>query len=362
MIVEDSQVARDYIQFILESDQGIQVIGAVENGLKAVEFVKRQIPDVIIMDIHMPEMDGFEATRCIMETNPVPIIIVSASYKLNDANKTFKAIEHGAVALIPKPVSPSRPDYEYTEKNILQTVKTMSEVKMVKRFPNLQKKAKTTKIKKIEEGIAKRNIKIIAIGASTGGPLVVKQILSGLPANFSIPIIIVQHIATGFTVGFVEWLNKSSSLNVKIASSGEMIRSGHCYVAPDSYHLKVGQNGMIVLNDDPPVNFLRPSISCLFDSVADAYGENAVGVLLTGMGADGASELRKMKDKGALTFVQNRESSVIFSMPGEAIKLGAADYVLSPFEIVQMLSDIAERSDFGRLQPDGAWENKSVGN
>ena len=255
MIVEDSPVARDLLVYIFSSDPEIQVVGVAGNGMEAIEMAKQKRPDVITMDIHMPRMNGIEATRRIMETQPTPIVIVSAS-------------------------------------------------------------------------------------TSTGGPIALKTILSDLPQNLSVPLLIVQHIAMGFIGGFVEWLGGTSHFPLSIASHGEHPLPGHGYVAPDGFHLGVGSDTRIVLTDHAPENGLRPSVAYLFRSVAEVFGPNAVGVLLSGMGRDGAEELKIMKEKGAITIAQDRESSVVYGMPGEAIKLGAAKYVLPPEGIADILTTL----------------------
>jgi two-component system chemotaxis response regulator CheB len=184
---------------------------------------------------------------------------------------------------------------------------------------------------------------MVAIGASTGGPPVVSQILSGLSPTFAAPILLVQHIAAGFTVGLVEWLAAASRLPVHVARAGETPLPGHVYVAPDDLHLRVGQRGELQTTRDEPQNGLRPSVGVLFRSVAEHFGRRAIGVLLTGMGRDGAEELKLMADQGALTVAQDEESSVVFGMPGEAVRLGAARVVLPPSKIADLLTTAVRR-------------------
>lgn len=185
------------------------------------------------------------------------------------------------------------------------------------------------------------HIRIVAIGASTGGPPVLQAILAGLPKNFPAPVLIVQHIAAGFTRGFVEWLGQSSNLPVHVPAHGERVLPGQAYVAPDGLHMAVDPDSRVRLRTDEPENGLRPSVACLFRSVAKAYGQSAVGVLLTGMGKDGALELKLMKDQGAVTIAQDRETAIVHGMPGEAIKLGGATYVLPPEQIRLALTSLA---------------------
>ena len=332
------------------------MIGTANNGEEALKIVERKKPDIITMDIIMPVMDGFEATRRIMETCPVPIVIVSASWDPKEVEKTFKAIEAGAVTVLEKPVGIGHPDYDDEAKELVETVKLMSEVKVVKRRPQIQPKDVAVLDRGLKPHVKKHiqsAINVVAIGASTGGPVVLQTILSRLPEDFTVPILLVQHISAGFTQGFVEWLNSYSSVPVRLARHGEYVMPGNVYVAPDDYHMKLEINESILLTKGEREYGLRPAVSCLFRSVAKVYGHGAVGVLLTGMGRDGAEDLKLMKEAGAVTIAQDKESSVVHGMPGEAIKLDAVTHVLSPDEIALKLASMANkslgkvRSDFG---------------
>lgn len=350
LIVEDSPVAQTFLEHILTSDPEISVLGIASNGLEALEFLAKHKPDVVTMDIHMPKMNGFEATRRIMETNPVPIIILSASWDPDDVEKTFQALGAGAVAVLEKPMGIAHPDFPSMAENIVQTVKAMSEVKMVRRWPKLR----ATQVKQPSEVFPVDNagrpaeIGCVAIGASTGGPSVLKTILAGLPADFPVPILIVQHIAEGFLPGLLDWLGNSAQLRIKVPEQGELIKRGYVYFAPDYCHMGVDGNGRIVLSHAAAENGSRPSVSFLFRSVAYSFGQKAVGILLTGMGKDGAAELKVLKDQGATTIIQDKESSVVYGMPGEALKLGAATQVLVPEDIaVQLERLVSARSCTG---------------
>lgn len=346
LVVEDSLVAQKLLVHILSSGPEIQVIGTANNGEEALEFLARNRPDVITMDIIMPVMDGFETTRRIMETYPVPIIVVSASWDPKEVEKTFKAIESGAVTVLEKPVGIGHPDYDNMAKELVQTVKLMSEVKVVRRKSQFQTKSMPVLDRVLKtptrRGI-KSNVKIIAIGASTGGPVVFQTILSKLPKELAAPVLIVQHIAAGFTRGFANWMNSYSKMPVQLARHGESALPGQVYVAPDDFHMNIGNNGCILLTKEGREYGLRPAVSYLFRSVASVYKQGAVGVILTGMGKDGAKELRMMKDSGAVTIAQDEESSIVYGMPGEAAKLDAATYTLSPDEIVAKLVCLANK-------------------
>jgi two-component system chemotaxis response regulator CheB len=293
------------------------------------------------MDIHMPGTDGLEATRRIMETCPVPIVVVSGSSDPREVATTFRAMEAGAVAVLRRPAGMGHPDHEAMAMDLVQMVKAMSEVKVVRRWPrrNGDSKAAPAVEARMERGPGR--VRVIAIGASTGGPPVLQGILAALPKDLPVPILIVQHMATGFTQGFVQWLAQSSSLPVHLAMHGEHIRPGHVYVAPDEFHMRVEHGDTTALRKDEPEHGLRPSVSYLFRSVREAYGSDVVAGLLTGMGRDGADELRLLKDKGALTFVQDKDSCVVHGMPGEAIRLDAATFVLTPQKIAAMLAHLA---------------------
>jgi two-component system chemotaxis response regulator CheB len=334
LIVEDSAVACMLLEHLLNGDPEIQVIGTAKNGLEALEFVTQKSPDVVLMDIHMPEMDGFEATRRIMETCPVPIVICSASSKLGEAVITFRLMEAGAVACVEKPVSPSHAAFASTVAQLRQTVKLMSEVKVVRRWPRRNAvKIPAPPIRRVPGKIA-----VVGIGASTGGPPVLQNILAALPKDFPAPILIVQHIAAGFLSSLAEWLNLTSGLTVHTAAHGMHPMAGHAYLAPDDFHMGVCADGTLVLKRDEPENGLRPSVAHLFRALAEVYASRSIGVLLTGMGKDGAAELKLMRDAGAVTIAQDRGSSVVHGMPGQAIAIGAAAHVLPADQIASALT------------------------
>ena len=341
LVVEDSPVARELLVYILDADPEMKVIGTVSNGIQALQALKEKKPDVITMDIHMPEMDGFEATRKIMETSPTPIVIVTASMDPREIGTSFRAIAAGALATVARPQGLGHSEFESDARELIKTVKLMSEVKVVRRWNKARLTPLTVPVRQIDIKRA-REVQVVAMGASTGGPVVLQTILSALSKDFLAPVLIVQHIAAGFTVGFVDWLNQTSRLPVHLATHGEAMLSGHVYVAPDGFQMGVRVAGQITLSHDAAEHSLCPSISFLFRSVAEAYGGKTVGVLLTGMGKDGAEELHLMKERGGVTFAQDAESSVVHGMPGEAIKLDAATYVLPPEKIAAALQSLAK--------------------
>ena len=342
LIVEDSPVVREMLIYILESDPEIRIIGTAGDGQQALELVKDKKPDIITMDIHMPGMDGFEATRDIMESNPVPIVIVSGSSTVLEAATAFRALEAGALTVIARPWGIGHPDHDKSAQEFIRTVKLMSEVKVVRRWPRYRNEpVESGKFPK--QATNAPEIKLVAIGASTGGPVALERILSGLPKSFSAPIVVVQHISPGFVGGFVEWLSQASGFPVVVARDGDFTLPGCAYVAPDGCHMTVNAGGWIALNNDEPCHGLRPSVSVMFKSVVEAYGCNAVGVLLTGMGKDGAAELKMMKDRGAITIVQDKESSIVFGMGEEAHRLEADTYLLPPEKIASTLGRLTSK-------------------
>jgi two-component system chemotaxis response regulator CheB len=337
LVADDSQVTRLYLVHLLNSDPGIEVIGVVNDGQAALDYLSsgQGQPNVVVMDIHMPKLDGFEATRLIMETSPLPIVICTATADPQEMAIVFRSMEAGALACVRKPSSAesSRQDAHH----LLQTVRLMSEVKVVRRWPRMRGVTGSTSTSGRYPRLGSTNRRIVGIGASTGGPPVLQRILSALPKSFAAPILIVQHIARGFLPGMVDWLNQSTPLCVQIAAHGVPPLPGHVYLAPDDFHLGVSSAGLIELGHGPPENALRPAVSWLFRSLAEQCGPLSIGVLLTGMGKDGAAELKQLRDVGAVTIAQDRESSIVHGMPGEAIALGGATHIFPPDRIAPAL-------------------------
>ncbi len=340
LVVEDSPVVREFLIHILSSDPDITVIATACDGEEALDLVRRHRPDVITMDIHMPKLNGLETTRLIMETNPTPIVIVSGSENTHEVVTTFDAMDAGALAVLRRPAGIGHIDHQAMARDMVQTIKLMSEVKVVRRWSHMRSAAPA--LRPANMGLIRESaqVRVVAMGASPGGPSAIEAILTALSKNFPVPILIVQHMAAGFVRGFVQWLASSSSLPVHVATHGELPLPGHVYIAPDEYQMKVERGGRIALTKDELENGLRPSVSYLFRAVAEVYGCDAVAGLLTGMGRDGANELRLLKELGAVTFAQDRDSSVVNGMPGEAIKLDAAMLVLPLEKIAAALTNL----------------------
>lgn len=323
LVAEDSVTTRAYLVHLLEQDPGIEVVGEAADGAEAVALTESLRPEVVLMDVEMPRLDGIEATRQIMERAPTPIVMVSA-HSRHVEERAFEALATGALAVLGKPAGVGQADHAATAERLLSTVKLMAEVKVVRRW-------RSRDVPPAQPGRLNETsgIRVVAIGASAGGPPTVAEILSRLPSDLPCSVLLVQHIAPGFCQGLAAWLGRSTSLTVKLAEADEPTRPGTVYVAPDGAHLGLGE-GRIRLVAEAEVDGFRPSASYLLQSVARAAGSRALGVLLTGMGRDGAVGLLALRRAGGITIAQDEESSVVFGMPREAIMIGAAAHVLPP--------------------------------
>jgi len=343
LIVEDSPTEGELLKYIFKSVADFEVIGHARNGLEGVKLAESLKPDLITMDIVMPVLDGIQAIRQIMSKTPVPIVVISS--KLNDQslNATFNALEAGAVSVLDKPDNITSPKFETTKKYIIDIIRSMAEINVIKRRFNVK-----TQIEKFPYIIPKQHPKyeLIALGASVGGPNALKTILGPLPANFPIPIVIVQHMTKGFINGFAKWLDQQCKLDVKTAEDQETLVKGTVYFAPDNGHLEIhNKNGAIKARivDSLPVSGFRPSISVLFHSLANTCGKNAIGGLLTGMGNDGAAGLLELRERGGATFIQDPDSAVVFGMAGVAESLGAAQEVIELSQVADYLIKITQK-------------------
>lgn len=351
LIADDSATETLLLKHIFEAEEDMEVIGTASNGKEAVALAAKLKPDLITMDIQMPIMDGFEATKWIMMNNPVPIVVISSTLDDKERNHAFLALEAGAVTVLNKPVNINDTEFSFARKRIINIIRIMAGIKVVrKRFPpsperpfssspNLQKNAQ---------------FEIVAIGASVGGPQALRSILSRLPGDFPLPIVIVQHISPGFLPGFCEWLDQDSKLRVKCAEHFESIVPGTVYFAPENHHLEIKRMGMGLnasLLNAPPFAGFRPSITVLLQSVAKTCGKNAIGFLLTGMGRDGAQGLLEMKQNKGHTLVQDEKSSVVFGMGKVAQSLGAVDQTIALDNIVDYLNKLRPLNSNSDKQP-----------
>lgn len=337
MVVDDSKVARVLLNHTFKK-AGIEVVASFANAAEAIAHLEKEEADLIVMDVEMPGMDGLEATRRIMETRPLPIVIASNVLSSGDAEHTFRCLEAGALALVEKPVGPAHPGYSRMERTIVRTVRAMAEVKVVRRWP--ARVAASPPESLPSPPLARGDIQAVAIGASTGGPNAIRVILEGLEPGFSLPILIVQHMSEGFVSGLAQWLTNATGFPVSVASDGQRLVPGRALLAPDGAHMALAPGLKINLSDAPPENNARPSITCLFRSVARTLGAHSVGILLTGMGTDGAAGLKQIREAGGLTFAEHSSSAVVYGMPQEALAIGAVDHMLTPVQISRTLSSL----------------------
>jgi two-component system chemotaxis response regulator CheB len=301
------------------------------------------------MDIRMPVLDGLGAIRQIMSTTPTPIVVVAASVYEPDLNIAFTAIEAGALTVVEKPRGITPAAYESARDQLVTTIRLMSDVQVVTLRPDRWRSASATDRQVDVKGTAGApfDTDLIAVAASTGGPGVLREIFSALPGDLSIPIAAVQHITPGFAQGFAQWLDGETALEVALAEDGERLKAGRMLIAPDDTHLIVAPGGIVRLDHSEPVKGQRPSATRLFESVARTFGSAAVGVVLTGMGEDGADGLEDLQQVGGHVIAQDEESCVVFGMPKAAIERGVVDRVMSPDEIASVLRyfDGQHRSD-----------------
>ena len=348
LLVEDSPVVTIVLKRIFDSSPEIQVVGTACNGLEALELIPKLHPDVICTDLNMAPMNGLEFTQEVMKKYPLPILVISASVQANDTQNVFQVLKAGAVDVFPKPIGGLVSDYESLANELIAKIKILSGVKVFTRHQKLVQTEEHHKIVKInqvpvphykfsQENVKSPTIKVLTIGASTGGPQALHAIISKLPANFPVPVICVQHISEGFLQGLVDWLGYESKLPVKIASFGELPQAGTVYFPPEKRHLELDSKGRFVYSEAANVAGHCPSVTVTFKSVANFYSRAAAGVLLTGMGRDGADGMLAIAQLGGLTIAQDEASCIVFGMPKEAIALGAAQYVLPVSAIAPLL-------------------------
>jgi two-component system chemotaxis response regulator CheB len=336
LVAEDSVTARELLVEILRSDPEIAVVGEASNGVDAVSMTRQLRPDVVTMDIRMPKQDGFESTRQIMVEAPTPIVIVSAVYNERDVEVSMHALRVGALTVLPKPTGPDVADFDDQCRRLVATVKAMSQVKVVRRWPE------RVPAEPSPAPVARTaRAGVVAIVASTGGPAALARILSNLSARFDLPVLVVQHIASGFVDGLAAWLNTMSARPVRVARDAETIQPRTVYVAPDHYHLGLRDRRTIVLSRSPAVDGFRPSGTPLFESVARVFGDASVAVVLTGMGDDGVAGLRSIRHAGGVVIAQDERTSVVFGMPGAAVAAGLADMTMPLDAIASRLEELA---------------------
>ncbi|MCL2503300.1 MAG: chemotaxis-specific protein-glutamate methyltransferase CheB [Coriobacteriia bacterium] len=323
VVVDDSFVARELLVQILQSDPDIEVVGQAKNGAEAVERVAALRPDIVTMDIHMPVLDGLDATEQIMAFAPTPILVVSTSVYGQGMGSAFEALDLGALDVVKKPEARDWTTLGEIGEAIIQKVKVLANVKVVTHVRG-KRTVRPARLAKVGS-MAKRSL--VAIGSSTGGPSALLEVLGRLSADLPVPVVVAQHIADGFVSGLASWLDSGCAIKVTVAENGVVPEPGVAYLAPTGANLRFEGSAMRVVASSPGQVYV-PNIDTLFDSVALMHGANTVGVLLTGMGADGAEGLKLMRNEGAYTIAQDEATSVVYGMPKAAVDIGAAMDVL----------------------------------
>jgi two-component system chemotaxis response regulator CheB len=352
LVVDDSPTARQLLAAILRADREIEVVGQAADGLEAVEMVKRLHPDIVTMDVQMPKLDGFAATKRIMLEAPTPILITT-SVDPRVLSVSLEAVRVGALAVHAKPGDPRSPAFDEEARDLVRQVKAMSQVKVVRHYeqePTPPPAPPTLATAALCDVPAE----VVAIATSTGGPRAIHRILTTLPAEFPVPILLVQHISRGFIPGFAGWLDKASPLRVKPAQEGEELRPGTVYVAVDDHHLCLSPSRRIHLSTAPAVGGFRPSGTVLFESVAKAFGNRAVAVILTGMGRDGVDGLLAVRTAGGRTLAESEATAVVYGMPAAAVRAGLADFILPLDEMCTAIAGLVVPPVFSGLRKVGA--------
>jgi len=329
LIADDSQVTRECIKDWLAPEKELKVVGEAKDGREAFEMTKSLSPNLVIMDVMMPNMNGLEATEQIMAYCPTPVLIFSSVANDREMNIVFEAISRGALDVLAKP-DKSEDSVKQVRQELIKKVKFLSKVPVI-HHPmarlRARKKVAAEASTEARTGVfPEGQFAILGIGASTGGPQALSLLLSVFPKDFPRPIVVVQHIADAFVEGLAKWLTGLTGLAVKVAAENEELKPGKVYIAPSDYHMLIKKN-RVELSRSEPVNNCRPAVDILFNSLAQNYGPGAYAVLLTGMGADGAKGMKAIREKGGRTVAQDQESSIIFGMPGSAIELGGVDEV-----------------------------------
>jgi two-component system chemotaxis response regulator CheB len=347
LVVDDSRTFRLLLTEILRADREIEVVGQAADGLEALEMDKRLHPDIVTMDVQMPRLDGFAATKRIMVEAPTPILITT-SVDPRSLAVSLEAVRMGALAVHAKPGDPGAPAFDEEASELVRQVKAMSRVKVVRHYETEPAPEPFTAASTAMPALQEGPVEVVAIAASTGGPAALHRILTALPADFPVPMLIVQHISRGFSTGFAGWLDKAAAVRIKLAEEGELLRPGTVYVAVDDHHLCVSPSRAIRLSAAPPVGGFRPSATALFESVAATFGRGALAVILTGMGRDGVDGLRAIRRAGGRTIAESEASAVVYGMPGAAVQAGLADFILPLEQVCAAVAGVAAVSGVRR--------------
>jgi two-component system chemotaxis response regulator CheB len=344
LIVDDSAYMRVVLKDMLESGSGVQVIGSAKDGLEAIEMTRSLSPDVVLLDIQMPKMDGIATLQRMMKETPTRVVMLSAMDKVDD-QLPLRALELGAVDFISKPSGPISIDIVHFKDQIINVIKNVAEAR-VEVLKNARAPLPDKKLAPVPKDAA-RTQSLIAVAASTGGPRALEVLFASLPRDIPTSFLIVQHLPEGFAESFAKRLDSAKGPRVVLAENGMKVENGVAYLAPSGKHMRVAwreQSFLVIkLEKGRPVNFVMPSADVLFESAAECVGENLLAIVLTGMGSDGARGAETVKKAGGKVFVQNEQSAVAFSMPKAVIQAGHADKVLPldfiPRKIIDFLKE-----------------------
>ena len=347
LVVDDSALMRLMISDILNSDKEIEVVATARDGEDGIIKVTELRPDVVTLDIEMPRLDGLHALGYIMSEIPTPVVMISA-FTQKGAEATFRALEYGAVDFVSKPSGPISGDIRTVGEELVAKVKVAATVD-INKLKFIQPKKISGRHLKVKPKEIVPDGKLIAIGASTGGPRALEEILPRLDPDIHAGLLIVQHMPRGFTETFAARLNRKSKIDIKQGESGDRIEEGKALIAPADYHMTVKREifgekmaGAISLNQEPPVYGLRPTVDAMMLSTAKVYGNRAVGVILTGMGIDGAKGMKAIKDNKGRTIAQDKDTCVVYGMPKAAVKERAVDKVVPLDKIAEEIMEMLE--------------------
>jgi two-component system chemotaxis response regulator CheB len=347
LIVDDSPVAREVLRSALETDAGIRVVGMAATGREAIALTERLRPDIVTMDLVMPGMDGMEATQRIMARRPTPILFFSAFFGREGEYSRSDALAAGALDVLEKPAQILDGRWQASAGALVEKIKLLARVPVI---THLHGRRSSQAVREPASApSAERTTKVVAFGASTGGPKVLDELLPALPRDYSPAVLVVQHLAEGFMTGWLAALRQRCSLSLKVAENGDRLQHGSVLFAPSSAHLTVLPGGRVRIDDGALAGGVCPSVDITFTTLAETCGASAAGILLTGMGTDGAAGLLAIRHAGGATMVQDEASCVVFGMPRAAINIDAAQFVLPPAGLLRKVLAFHERR---RLAPD----------
>lgn len=342
-VVDDSSLTRKVLCDIITATPGMSVAGTAANGQEALERIPQAAPDIVCTDFHMPVMDGGELIRRLMQSNPLPVLVVSISVQANETANIFQLLEAGALDVIAKPrmtFAGGKGEMQQVANELISKIRILSGVYVFRRRTgNVAANVQPAAVK--SDALMTKALPpptLVAIGASTGGPQALKEVLSQLKHPLAFPVVCVQHISAGFQEGLLSWLRNEIAHPVEVARAGRRPCAGTVYFSAEGRHLVFDSNGCFSYSDTAPVDGIRPAIDLLFESAVGPYGKGVYGILLSGMGRDGARGMKHIVDGGGTTVAQNEESCVVFGMPKAAVELGAAHFSLAPKQIAELLN------------------------